>query len=50
MSKAELVATAQAMMQAGKGILAMDESNSTCNNRLEGIGVPQTVESRTGGN
>ena len=27
MDKSELTATAQAMMQAGKGLLAMDESN-----------------------
>jgi len=30
----ELRATAKAMVTEGKGILAMDESNGTCNKRL----------------
>lgn len=29
-----------------KGLLAMDESNGTCNKRFEKLGIPQTVESR----
>ena len=42
----DLVTTAQAMMQAGKGILAMDESTPTCNKRFAALGIPQTVEAR----
>ena len=33
-------------MQAGKGLLAMDESNPTCNKRFAKLGIPQTVEAR----
>ncbi len=44
----DLAATAQAMMQAGKGILAMDESNPTCNRRFGKLGIPQTVDARRG--
>jgi fructose-bisphosphate aldolase, class I len=29
-----------------KGLLAMDESNGTCNNRFAKLGIPQTVEAR----
>ena len=29
-----------------KGLLAMDESNGTCNKRFEKLGIPQTVEAR----
>ncbi len=46
MGEQELVATARAMMQAGKGLVAMDESNSTCNKRFAKLGIPQTVEAR----
>ena len=46
MYEQELAATAQAMMQPGKGLLAMDESNSTCNKRFAALGIPQTVEAR----
>jgi fructose-bisphosphate aldolase class I len=28
----------------GKGLLAMDESNSTCNKRFAAAGIPQTEE------
>jgi len=31
---------------AGRGILAMDESNATCGKRLESIGLENTVENR----
>ena len=34
------------MTRAGKGILAMDESNATCGSRLEGVGVQNTEENR----
>jgi fructose-bisphosphate aldolase class I len=46
MDKSKLTATAQTMMQAGKGLLAMDESNSTCNKRFAKLGIPQTKEAR----
>jgi fructose-bisphosphate aldolase, class I len=42
----ELRATAQAMVAPGKGILAMDESNGTCNKRFEKLGIPATEERR----
>ncbi len=41
-----LVATAQALVGVGKGLLAMDESNPTCNKRFATAGIPQTVEAR----
>ncbi|MEO1131342.1 MAG: class I fructose-bisphosphate aldolase [Cyanobacteria bacterium J06639_1] len=43
---AELRATAQAMVAKGKGILAMDESNGTCNKRFATLGIPTTEERR----
>jgi fructose-bisphosphate aldolase class I len=43
---AALVATAQALVGAGKGLLAMDESTSTCNKRFAAAGIPQTQEAR----
>lgn len=46
MDKQELNTTVQAMMEAGKGLLAMDESNPTCNKRFARLGIPQTVEAR----
>jgi len=42
----ELRATARAMVARGKGILAMDESNGTCNKRFQKLGIPTTLESR----
>jgi fructose-bisphosphate aldolase class I len=44
MDKSELTATAQAMIKTGKGLLAMDESNTTCNKRFAKLGIPQTVQ------
>ena len=41
-----LIATAQAMMTDGKGLLAMDESTGTCNKRFAGAGIAQTEEAR----
>jgi fructose-bisphosphate aldolase class I len=41
-----LVATAQALVAPGKGLLAMDESIGTCNGRFAARGIPQTVEAR----
>ena len=43
---AGLVATAQVLVGAGKGLLAMDESNPTCDKRFAAAGIPQTVEMR----
>jgi fructose-bisphosphate aldolase class I len=34
------------MVADDKGLLAMDESNSTCNKRFARLGIPQTVEAR----
>ena len=42
----ELKNTAKAMMAEGKGILAMDESNGTCNKRFEKLGIATTEENR----
>merc|ERR1712199_63391 len=41
-----LVATANKIASAGRGILAMDESNGTCGKRLEAIGVENTEANR----
>lgn len=41
-----LAATAQALVGAGRGLLAMDESTGTCNKRLAAAGIPQTEEAR----
>ena len=46
MGEQELATTVQAMMQEGKGLLAVDESNSTCNKRFAKLGIPQTEEAR----
>jgi fructose-bisphosphate aldolase, class I len=42
----ELQSTAQALVAQGKGILAMDESNSTCQKRFEKVGIAPTVTNR----
>ena len=34
------------MVSKGKGVLAMDESNGTCNKRFEALGIPTTETSR----
>jgi len=41
-----VIDTANALMADGKGILAMDESNATCNKRFAALGIPQTEEVR----
>jgi fructose-bisphosphate aldolase class I len=38
--------TAKLLFADNKGLLAMDESNGTCNKRFEKLGIPQTVEAR----
>jgi len=42
----DLVAVADAMVAPGKGILAIDESNGTCNKRFETLGIAPTLEQR----
>ena len=42
----ELQNTAKAMVVEGKGILAMDESNGTCNQRFAQLGIATTVDNR----
>jgi len=46
MSAQELIATAKAMVAEGKGLLAMDESTPTCNQRFAKVGIPQAEETR----
>jgi fructose-bisphosphate aldolase class I len=41
-----LIDTARALVAGDKGLLAMDESNPTCNKRFAKLGIPQTVETR----
>ena len=41
-----LMDTARMLVAGDKGLLAMDESNSTCNKRFAKLGIPQTEESR----
>ena len=41
-----LIDTARALVAGGKGLLAMDESNPTCNKRFARLGIPQTEEVR----
>ena len=38
--------TARILLADAKGLLAMDESNPTCNRRFAKLGIPQTVEAR----
>lgn len=42
----ELVKTAKSLVAGDKGLLAMDESNPTCNKRFAKFGIPQTVDAR----
>jgi len=46
MNVQQLEETAQALVAEDKGLLAMDESNPTCNKRFAQLGIPQTVEAR----
>src|ERR1700690_2886289 len=41
-----LIDTARKLVAGDKGLLAMDESNPTCNKRFAGVGIPQTEEAR----
>ncbi len=40
MNTQKLIDTAMAMVAGGKGLLAMDESNPTCNKRFAVLGIP----------
>jgi fructose-bisphosphate aldolase class I len=46
MKTQELAETAIALVAGDKGLLAMDESNPTCNERFAKLGIPQTEEMR----
>ncbi|MBK7145094.1 MAG: fructose-bisphosphate aldolase class I [Xanthomonadales bacterium] len=46
MSIDQLEETAQAMVAAGKGIIAIDESNTTIKKRFDGVGIDCTEENR----
>lgn len=46
MNKHILIETTQQLLAGDKGLLAMDESNSTCNKRFAALGIPQTEEAR----
>ena len=46
MNAQELMDTAKALVAGDKGLLAMDESNPTCNKRFAPLGIPRTVEAR----
>jgi fructose-bisphosphate aldolase, class I len=42
----EIIKTAKTLVADHKGLLAIDESNPTCNNRFAAAGIPQTKEFR----
>ena len=42
----ELIDTTRKLMADDKGLLAMDESNPTCNKRFAKLGIPQNEETR----
>jgi fructose-bisphosphate aldolase class I len=46
MSSQELITTARDMVAEHKGLLAIDESNLTCNKRFARLKIPQTEEAR----
>ena len=46
MSIEQLAETARAMVAPGKGIIAIDESSSTCAKRFAGVGIENTEENR----
>jgi fructose-bisphosphate aldolase, class I len=46
MNTQELMSTARLLVANDKGLLAMDESNPTCNKRFAKQGIPQTEEAR----
>lgn len=46
MNEQELMRTAKTLVAGDKGLLAMDESNPTCNKRFAKLGIPQDAETR----
>ena len=46
MNAQALMETARALVAGDKGLLAMDESNPTCDRRFARAGIPQTIEAR----
>jgi fructose-bisphosphate aldolase class I len=46
MNAQDLADTARMLVAGDKGLLAMDESNGTCNKRFAKAGIPQTEEAR----
>ena len=46
MNTQEIIETAKVLVANDKGLLAMDESNPTCNKRFATLGIPQTEEFR----
>jgi fructose-bisphosphate aldolase class I len=46
MNAKKLIDTARALVADDKGLLAMDESNPTCNKRFARLGIPETEEAR----
>jgi fructose-bisphosphate aldolase class I len=46
MNDEQLINTARLLVATDKGLLAMDESNPTCNKRFAALGIPQTEASR----
>src|SRR5471030_262104 len=46
MNTKNIIDTARTLIADDKGLLAMDESNPTCNKRFAKLGIPQTEEAR----
>jgi fructose-bisphosphate aldolase class I len=46
MNAQELIDTARVLVAGDKGLLAIDESNPTCNKRFARLGIPQNEETR----
>jgi fructose-bisphosphate aldolase, class I len=46
MNVQDTIETAKALVAGDKGLLAMDESNPTCNKRFAALGIPQNEETR----
>jgi fructose-bisphosphate aldolase class I len=46
MNEKILIQTASRLFANDKGLLAMDESNPTCNKRFANLNIPQTLEAR----
>ena len=46
MTQNRLAETANQLVASGRGLLAMDKSNGTCDKRFAQAGIPQTMENR----